>query len=71
MKADRQRIDRCRRRPPLAFCQHRRLVVLGDRPLATLADVRRRLRTALLPPKPLEREILPLAAVRARLKNRR
>ena len=40
--------------------------MLGDRLLAALADVGRRLRLALLPAQPLEREMLRLAAVRAR-----
>ena len=66
VKADGERIDRRRRRPPFALGQHLRLVMLGDRLLAALADVGRRLRLALLPAQPLEREMLLLAAVRAR-----
>src|SRR5512134_1616484 len=40
--------------------------MLGDRLLAALAVIGRRLRAALLPPEPLEGEILLFAAVRAR-----
>src|SRR5512132_4694035 len=63
VKADGQWIGRGRRRPPLARCQHLRLVVLGDRLLAALAVIGRRLRLALFPLQPLELQPLTLTAV--------
>ena len=48
------------------MAQHLCLVVLGDRLLAALAVIGRRLRLALRPAQPLELQPLTLAAVRGR-----
>src|SRR5690606_25786298 len=65
VEADRRRIGRLGRRPPLAGDQHRRLVVLLKRAVAGLAQVVRRLRLALVPLQPLEPEPLAMTTMGA------
>ena len=58
-------VARCGR-PPLAVFEHPRLVGLGNRGVAGLADVRRRVGLPALPAQLLEAQPLPVRAVRTR-----
>ncbi len=66
MKADGERIDGNRRRPPLPPTEHPRLVMLGDRLLTAFADIGGRFRPAGFPAQACELEPLILSAVRTR-----